>query len=77
MVFEVGETIGLEVVSVKPDGFEVQEYVFPVTAVEPMAAVWPKQIFCVLIVFAKGSGFTVITTESDFVQPVEVIFSVR
>jgi len=71
----VGFTAGFEAVFVYPDGLDVHEYVFPLTAVPPMEALPPKQIGWLVPVFAAGSGFTVITTESDLVQLVAVIVS--
>ena len=42
-----------------------------------MEVLEPLQIEVLLPAFAAGAGFTVIITVAVFVQPVEVIFSVR
>ena len=77
MVVIVGLTFGLALVSANPVGYEVQLYVFPLIAVEPMEALPPEQIVLPLPALAAGKGLTVITAESDLPQLVAVIFSVR
>jgi len=42
-----------------------------------MEALPPKQIGWLVPAYAAGNGFTVITTDSDLVQPVAVIVSVK
>jgi len=76
-VVVVGFAVGLEAVEVKPDGLDVHEYVSPLTVVAPIEVLPPKQITLLLPAIAKGNGFTVITTESDFIQPVAAIVSVK
>lgn len=76
VVVVVGLTDGLDTVELKPDGFDVQLYVSPVTETEPICWLLPEQRLWLLPTFAVGCGFTVIITEFDLVHPVAVIVSV-
>jgi hypothetical protein len=73
VVETVGDTVGFEDAEVKPTGLLIHEYVLPVTAVAPIAMDVPVQILELDIVAATGSGFTVILTVLDFIQPFEFV----
>ena len=49
----------------------------PLTAAAPIESDFPLQIEALEATAAAGNGLTVTVTEFEFVQPVEVIFSVR
>jgi hypothetical protein len=51
-----GLTVILEAEEVKPAGLEVQEYVFPTTAVLPKVVEAPIQIPLLVPAFAAGVG---------------------
>jgi hypothetical protein len=75
-VVAFGLTEGLAVVFVNPLGEEVHEYVFPITEVAPIEVEVPLQIVLSPPALAVGNGFTVITTVSLFIHPVEVLVTV-
>ena len=77
MVVEVGFTLGLAEVEVKPLGLDDQEYVTPVTVVEPIEVELPVQMLASAPADLVGSGLTVIITESVLLHPVEVMVSVK
>ena len=74
----VGVTVGFERLDVKPDGFDVQLYVFPTTEAAPSETDAPLlQMDVLLPPVAAGNGFTVTITEFELAQPVAVIVSTR
>lgn len=77
VVLIVGDTDGFELVELKPDGLDVQEYVFPETAEAPMVVLLPRQTDLFNPAFAKGNGFTVTVTVFELEHPVEVFVSVK
>ena len=72
-----GLTEGLLEVEVNPLGLLVQLYVFPSTALAPIMVELLLHIEVADPVEADGSGLTVIFTESELLQPVAVMVSVR
>ena len=72
-----GNTVGLLEAEVKPAGFEVQLYVWPAVEAAPSVAVPPLQIEALLPALLPGSGFTVIVTLLELVQPVAVMVSTK
>ena len=76
VVVIVGDTDGLELTEVNPAGELIHEYVLPVTAVAPIAMLFPVQMLLFAMVADAGNGLTVITTELDFTQLFELV-SVR
>ena len=62
---------------VKPTGFDVHEYVWPLMPEAPIEAGLPAHTVWVEPAFATGNGLTEITTELELLQPVAVTFSVR
>ena len=76
MVVAAGLTLGLLLVEVNPEGLLVQLYVCPLVELAPTLTEVPLQIVLALATLAEGRGLTVIFTESDLLQPVEVIVSV-
>ena len=73
----VGETDGLALVEVKPDGLLVHEYVSEPTALPPIEVEEPELIVWALPALAAGKAFTVINAVSLFEQPVVVLVSVN
>jgi L-aminopeptidase/D-esterase-like protein len=73
VVVTVGLTVGFAAVDVKPTGLLIQEYVLPATAVAPMLMDDPVQILVLAMVAAAGKGFTVMVTELDLTQPLELV----
>ena len=73
----LGETAGFEEDEIKPTGTEVHEYVFPATGNEPIEVTSPIQIDFADPAIARGTGYTVIRTESEFEQFVKVIDSFK
>jgi hypothetical protein len=63
-------------VEVNPLGDDVHEYVLPVTADAPIEVDAPLQIVLSEPALAVGNGFTVITTVSLFIHPVDVLVTV-
>ena len=77
MVVTVGDTEGLAEVEVNPVGFDVQEYVLPLTVEAPIVVLPPLQIILLEPTFTVGKGFTVTVTESAFEQPVAEMVCVK
>jgi hypothetical protein len=77
VVVAVGDTDGLADVDVNPEGFDVQLYEKPVEAVPPIVIEPPRHMDEFEPGLTVGKPNTVITTESDLVHPVAVIFSVK
>jgi hypothetical protein len=73
----VGDTVGFELVLVNPAGLDVQEYVFPLTALEPRVVLSPKQMLFGGPTVAEGTGLTVTTTVSFLLQLVVPTVSVK
>ena len=61
----------------KPAGLDFHEYALPLTAAAPIITGLPAHKVSGFPALAAGSGFIVITMESDLLQPVAVTVSVR
>jgi hypothetical protein len=77
VVAVVGETVGFADADVKPEGFELHEYVRPATAAAPSNFDPPRHIALLVPAFSVGNGLTVTTTVLVFEQPVAVMVCVR
>ena len=66
---EIGFTSGFDSIDENPLGFEIQEYVLPLTAIDPILIFSPLQISVEEITEAIGAGFTVTFKYSSLELP--------
>lgn len=75
VVVVVGETLGFDIVEVKPAGLEDHEYDLPAVGADPIVADAPKHTCVLFPAKVEGRGLTVMTTCEFAVHPVAVIVS--